>query len=146
VAEPITVKATINAPVEKVWEYYNSPEHVTKWNNASPDWHTPKAENDLRVGGSFVYRMEPKVQPEGLKEGDERAGFDFGGTYEEVIEKSLMKYVMGDGRAVTVKMNEVEGKTDVSVTFDPENENAPEFQKEGWQGILDNFKNYVEAH
>ena len=56
----ITVENTINAPVEKVWEYWTKPEHITQWNNASDDWHTPRAENDLRVGGSFVSRMEAK--------------------------------------------------------------------------------------
>src|SRR5688572_11512578 len=91
----ITVDTTINAPIEKVWELYNTPEHVTKWNNASEDWHTPKAENDLTVGGKFVYRMESK------ETGD---GFDFGGTYTEVVENSLIKYTMSDNREVTVEM------------------------------------------
>ncbi len=31
----ITVENTINAPVQKVWEYWTKPEHITKWNNAS---------------------------------------------------------------------------------------------------------------
>jgi uncharacterized protein YndB with AHSA1/START domain len=133
--EKITVQTTINAPIAKVWEFYNSPEHVTKWNSPSPDWHTPKAENDLKAGGKFVYRMEAK---------DGSGGFDFGGTYDEVVENNLIKYTMDDERKVEVKMQEVDGKTNVSVTFDPENENAPEFQQAGWQSILDSFRRYVE--
>lgn len=135
---PITVEADINAPIEKIWEFYNTPEHITKWNSPSNDWHTPKAENDLKTGGKFLYRMEAK---------DGSTGFDFGGTYTEVIENSLMKYTMDDGRKVVVEMSqENDNPTKVVVTFDPENENAPEFQKQGWQGILDNFKKYVESN
>ena len=42
----ITVETTINAPVEKVWQYWTEPKHIVQWNNASDDWHTPQAEND----------------------------------------------------------------------------------------------------
>lgn len=136
---PITVKATINVPVEKVWEYYNSPNHVTKWNNASEDWHTPHAENNLEVGGTFLYRMEAK---------DESAGFDFEGTYEQVDANASLAYVMSDGRKVTVTFEEQDNNksTLVTVTFDPESENDPEFQQQGWQAILNNFKKYVESN
>src|ERR1043166_4787307 len=77
----ITVEATVNAPLEKVWEYWTKPEHITKWNHASDDWHSPHAENDLRVGGSFLARMEAK---------DGSFGFDFGGVYDDVQEN---KYI-----------------------------------------------------
>lgn len=135
---PITVKATVNAPVEKVWDYYNSPDHVTKWNNASEDWHTPTASNNLEVGGTFSYRMEAK---------DGSAGFDFEGTYEQVDANAGLSYVMSDGRKVKVTFESKENNTttDVTVIFDPETENAPEFQQQGWQAILDNFKKYVES-
>ncbi len=135
-AEPITVEATINAPIQKVWEFYNSPEHIMQWNSPSPDWHTTKAENDLQAEGKFLFRMEAK---------DGSGGFDFGGTYDEVVESNLIKYTMGDNRKVEIRMVEESGQTKVTVTFDPENENTPEFQKAGWQGILDNFKRYVES-
>lgn len=133
----ITVTAQINAPAEKVWEYYNDPEHVKQWNNASEDWHTPRAENDLRIGGSFTYRMEAR---------DGSAGFDFGGTYDAVEEKQFMQYTMTDGRVVQVKFTENDGMTEIEVTFDPEAENELEFQRQGWQSILDNFKQYVESN
>lgn len=135
-SQSLTIETTINAPLQKVWELYNAPEHVIKWNTPSPDWHTPKAENDLRTGGKFVYRMEAK---------DGSAGFDFGGTYTEVVEGSSFTYTMDDARKVTVIMTEENGKTKVAVTFDLENENTPEKQREGWQAILDNFKQYVES-
>jgi uncharacterized protein YndB with AHSA1/START domain len=133
----ITVQAIINAPIEKVWEFWTTPEHIMKWNNASDDWHTPRAENDLRTGGTFLSRMEAK---------DGSAGFDFGGVYDEVKNNELIAYTMGDGRKVTVtftKNNDVE--TEVIETFDAESTNSIEMQRGGWQSILDNFKKYVEA-
>src|SRR5947207_8159342 len=89
----ITIESTIKAPVEKVWKLWTSPEHITKWNNASDDWHTPRAENDLRVGGKFLSRMEAK---------DGSFGFDFGGEYDEVKTNKRITYTMGDGRKVEV--------------------------------------------
>jgi uncharacterized protein YndB with AHSA1/START domain len=56
----ITVETTVNSSKEKVWECWIEPKHITQWNNASDDWHTPFAENDLRVGGRFLSRMEAK--------------------------------------------------------------------------------------
>ena len=132
----ITVKNIIQAPVEKVWEYYTAPEHVTQWNNASEDWHTPTAENDLRAGGSFKYRMEAK---------DGSMGFDFGGVYDAVKTNELIAYTMGDGRKASVHFTGNGNETSVAVTFDPENQHPLEFQRDGWQSILDNFKKYVEA-
>lgn len=136
--DQITVEATINAPVKKVWDYYNLPEHIIKWNSADVTWHTPRATNNLVTGGEFSYRMEPKDNPAG--------GFDFGGKYDEVVDLSSMKYTMEDGRKVSVSMTSEGEQTKVTVTFDPENENAPEFQKQGWQSILNNFKSYTEAN
>ncbi len=87
----ITVTATINANPEKVWEFWTQPEHITQWNNASDDWHTPFAENDLTVGGKFKSRMEAK---------DGSMGFDFGGVYDEVVPHQLISYSLEDGRTV----------------------------------------------
>ena len=131
----VTVKATVNAPVEKIWEYWTEPKHITKWNNASDDWHTPIAENDLTVGGKFLTRMEAK---------DGSFGFDFGGIYDEVKLNEVISYTMGDGRKVTITFNGQGNETEVIETFDAETSNPVEMQQAGWQAILDNFKKYVE--
>ena len=134
----ITVTATINAPIDKVWKLYTEPKHITKWNNASADWHTPWAKNDLKVGGRFVSRMEAK---------DGSAGFDFGGTYNEVKTNKQLSYIIdGDKRKVSVTFSEAGANTKVTVTFDPENENPEEVQRDGWQSILNNFKKYIEGN
>jgi uncharacterized protein YndB with AHSA1/START domain len=131
----ITVKTTVSAPMNEVWKIWTSPEHIVKWNNASDDWHTPAAENDLREGGKFVYRMEAK---------DGSFGFAFSGIYEEVIENSKIAYVLEDQRKVIISFEETEQGVLVTEMFDPEQENSIELQKNGWQAILDNFKKYAE--
>src|SRR5215213_10294727 len=100
----LVVESTINAPVEKVWDYWTKPEHITKWANASDDWHTPRAENDLRTGGSFSSRMEAK---------DGSMGFDFAGVYDEVRNNEYIEYTMGDGRKVKVTFTAHENITKV---------------------------------
>ncbi len=134
---PITIQSTINAPLEKVWKFYTTPEDIMQWNNASDDWHTPKAENDLRVGGKFVSRMEAK---------DGSMGFDFWGIYDEVKPNELIEYTMGDGRKAKVTFTANENQTTVVVAFEPEDENSRELQQGGWQAILDNFKKFTESN
>ena len=133
----LTVENIINAPVEKVWEYWTRPRHITQWNNASDEWHTPRAENDLRAGGSFVSRMEAK---------DGSMGFDFGGTYDAVKPNEYIEYTIGDGRKVTVSFTAAGNQTKVVESFEAENMNPLEMQQGGWQAILDNFKKYTEAN
>lgn len=133
----ITVKAIVNAPLEKVWIFWTTPEHIIHWNNASDDWHTPKAINDLRPNGKFNYRMEAK---------DGSFGFDFEGTYTAVKNNELIEYSLDDARKVQIRFESADNTTIVTETFDPENENSLELQQTGWQAILDNFKKYTETN
>lgn len=132
----ITVETTVVLPIETVWKLWTSPEHITKWNNASPDWHTPRAENDLRPGGKFLSRMEAK---------DGSFGFDFWGVYDEVIKNEKIAYTMGDGRKAKIIFSNNGKETKITESFEPENENPAEMQRGGWQAILNNFKKYAEA-
>lgn len=132
----ITVEATINAPVEKVWQAWNTPGDIVKWNTPDPSWHCPSSENDLRVNGTFKNRMEAK---------DGSFGFDFEGMYDKVDLNREIAYTMPDGRKVDTLFTEEGGMTTLVTTFDPETQNDPEFQKQGWQAILDNFVKYVES-
>lgn len=133
----ITVAATIAADIKKVWDYYTKPEHITQWNFADESWHCPAAENDLKVGGKMKSRMEAK---------DGSFGFDFEATYDEVIEHKKITYTIADGRQATTVFEDLGGQTRVTIAFDAESENPADMQQAGWQAILDNFKNYVEAH
>ncbi len=134
--EAITIEQTIRAKAQKVWDFWNAPEHVINWCHASDDWGVNGAENDLRVGGRFKTVMAAK---------DGSFSFDFGGIYTEVEPSRRLAYTMDDGRKVSVDFAEDGDSTMVTETFDPETENSPEMQKNGWQAILDNFKKYVES-
>ncbi len=131
----ITVKVTVSAPASMVWKYWTTPEDIIKWNNASDDWHTPRANNKVCVGGSFNYRMEAK---------DGSTGFDFEGKYDNVILHRKIEYTLVDRRKVEVIFTESDNQTEVTETFETENINPIDLQRNGWQAILDNFKKYVE--
>jgi len=133
----ITVEVTVNAPVEKVWKHFTAPESITQWNNASEDWHTPRAENDLRPGGKFSSRMEAK---------DGSMGFDFWGIYDAVVVNKFISYTMGDGRKAEITFIKEDNGVKVTTIFEAETENSIELQRGGWQAILDNFKKYTGSH
>lgn len=133
----ITIETDIQAPVEKVWKYWTQPEHIVNWSYASEDWHTPAAENDLREGGKFKSTMAAK---------DGSMSFDFGGVYTRVNEHKVIEYTLDDNRTVAVTFSSEGNTTKVVETFEAESENPVEFQKSGWQAILDNFKKYTEEN
>ncbi|MDX2130416.1 MAG: SRPBCC domain-containing protein [Chloroherpetonaceae bacterium] len=131
----ISVDVTVNQPREAVWRCWTLPEFICQWNQASEDWHTPKAINDFRIGGKFIYTMASK---------DGAESFDFEGIYTEIKPLELIRYEMLDGRKVEVKFLEQNGRTTLIETFDPETENPVELQKQGWQSILESFKKVAE--
>lgn len=133
-ATKITVSATIQAPIEKIWDSYTNPKHIVNWNFADPSWHCPCAENDMRIGGTYKARMEAK---------DGSFGFDFEAIYTEIDQYKSFSYEF-EGRTVTVLFNNMGNYTEVIVSFDPEKENPIDMQKAGWQLILNNFKSYTE--
>lgn len=137
IAQAITVQTTINAPISRVWDCWNKPEHITGWAFASEDWEAPAAENDLRVGGKFKTAMAAK---------DKSAGFDFTGTYTAVKPNEMIEYDIDDCRHVKVEFKNMPDGVRISETFDPDNEYPQEMQRSGWQAILDNFRKYVEGN
>ena len=131
----ITVEALVKANLDSVWDAWNNPDDINRWNAASQDWHTTQSSVDLREGGKFSARMEAK---------DGSEGFDFEGTYTRVVPQQVIEYRLGDGREVKVQFSQVADRVRVRETFEPETENDPEVQRDGWQAILDNFARHVE--
>jgi uncharacterized protein YndB with AHSA1/START domain len=129
----ITVETIVAAAIEEVWRAYTTPEDIEQWNAASEDWQTTAATVDLRVGGAFSSRMEAK---------DGSAGFDFAGTYTQIVPHQLIAYTLGE-RAARVEFTESSSGVRVRVTFDGEPTHSREQQRDGWQAILDNFARYV---
>lgn len=131
----VTIEATVNAPIEKVWKYWIEPQHITKWAFASDDWHAPAAENDLREGGKFSTTMAAK---------DGSFSFDFAGVYDKVETHKLIAYTIGDGRKVVTEFIPAGNQTRIVGKFEAEEENSIDMQRAGWQAILDNFKKHAE--
>ena len=132
----ITVKTSVQGDIDKVWNYWTKPEHITNWNFASDEWCCPSAKNDLKANGTFSWRMEAK---------DGSMGFDFEGTYEKIVDKELISYKMADGRKVEIEFTQNGNEIQISETFDAEGTNSVEQQRTGWQAILENFKKYTES-
>jgi len=133
---PITVTVIVNATPERAWKAFTSPASITKWNFASEDWHCPRAENDLREGGAFCYRMEAR---------DGSWGFDFEGNFLKLSPPANLQYSLGPDREVVVQFVQEGEQTRVSQSFTPEATHSLEQQRAGWQSILDNYKKYLEA-
>ncbi len=133
--EKVVVETVVNAPINEVWRAYSNPDDIVRWNYASDDWHAPSSTVDLRPGGEFSTRMEAR---------DGSEGFDFAGTYTNVVDQELIEYRFGE-RQASVEFDEVDGGVRVRVSFDPEQEFPLEQQRAGWQAILDNFRRHVET-
>ena len=133
----VTVSTTIIAPLEKVWDLFTDPLHIIHWNHASDDWQTSYAESDLRPGGAFLSRMEAR---------DGSEGFDFSGRFTDVVPGKSIAYTLDDGRNVDILFRETAGRTLVMESFETEDINSAELQRDGWQAILDNFRKYVEGY
>lgn len=131
----ITVSTIVNAPIDVVWTSWVEPQHITKWCQASDDWHAPFAENDPKTGGKFKTTMAAK---------DGSFSFDFEGVYNKVDEKKSIEYDIADGRKVRITFNAKGDTTEIIETFEAENTHPVEMQRSGWQAILDNFKKYTE--
>lgn len=132
----ITIETEINSSLEKVWNAWTKAEHIINWNFASPEWHCPKAINNLEVGETFVYTMAAK---------DGSFSFDFSGKYTKIELHKMIEYVLEDKRKVKIHFLEKDGKVNISESFEAEGTNADEMQRAGWQAILENFKNYTES-
>lgn len=133
---PITVETTVNAPPADVWRAYGSPEAITQWNFASPAWHCPSAQVDLRPGGRHLARMEAR---------DGSMGFDYEGVYETVEPKRTLGLRLTDGRLVKTTFESTGGGTVVRTGVDPDEAAPADMQRAGWQAILDNYAELSRA-
>lgn len=132
----IDIETIVRAEVGDVWDAWNNPEEIKRWNAASDDWHTTKSEVDLRKGGTFSSRMEAK---------DGSIGFDFSGTYTKIVPYELIEYELEDGRSVSVHFIVIDGAVRICQSFEAEGEMDPEQQRSGWQSILNRFTRYVQS-
>jgi uncharacterized protein YndB with AHSA1/START domain len=135
-ATNITINTLVNARIDKVWVAWTEPQHITRWNYASEDWHCPAAENDVRPGGKLKWTMAAK---------DNSITFDFEGTYTHIEPNHTIEYVVADGRHVKITFRQEEDGIRVTETFEAESLHPVEMQKAGWQAILENFRKHTEG-
>ena len=131
----IEVKTTVPASINVAWDLFTNPKHITRWNYATDEWYCPFAANNLLKDGTFNYRMEAR---------DGSAGFNFSGKYDKVNHEEILDFTLNDGRKVKVIFIPDGISTKITEAFETDSQYDPEMQKNGWQAILDNFKNYVE--
>ena len=62
----VRIERTFDAPAEAVFDAWTSPEVMRRWFHCEPDWETPQAEVDLRVGGEVRVVMR---RPDGTEIG-----------------------------------------------------------------------------
>ncbi len=134
--DALIVETLVEVPLSTAWQIWTEPEHITQWNRASRDWHSPRASNDLRPGGRFNYRME-------AREGN--FGFDFCGCYDVVEHEKRIAYTIDDQRKVEIEFIAEPGGVRIREQFEAESLHSTEQQQSGWQAILDNFKRYAES-
>lgn len=133
---PLEIETTVQADPKKVWQLWSEPSHIENWNSPSDEWHTTQAENDIKTGGKFKNRMEAT---------DKSTGFDFEGTYDEVVPEQLIRYHITDGRKVVITFKQTKTGMHIQEAFEAETENPRALQQKGWQAILSNFKRYAES-
>ena len=131
----LMTEAHIDAPIEIVWRAFNDPADILMW-DASDDWRTTWAANDLQIGGRLKLRIEPR---------HDGVGFDFAATYTNVEPMRLIEWRTDDDRHVRVEFSETEAGVVVHQTFDAEPTASVDEQRQDWQGVLDNFARHITA-
>lgn len=132
----ILAEVIVPAPIQAVWRAFNDPAEIVGW-DASDEWHTIRASNDLRVGGQLNLRIEAKA---------ETSGFDFSAIYTRVEPNHLIEWrQMSDNRLVCVTFAEHGAGTVVRQTFDADPTIPHDEERAEWQGVLDNFRRHVTA-
>lgn len=133
----ISIETHVNVPIHRCWQLWTRPIHIMRWNHASEDWTTTWVENDVMLGGRFLWRMEAR---------DGSEGFDFSGVYDEIRPQELITARLDDGRNIRITFRSEGDSVHITEVFEPEVQNPEEMQREGWQAILDNFRKFAEAY
>lgn len=132
----ITASVKVNVPIDLAWKLWSTPADIMQWNMPYDNWHCPRVENDLSIGGKFLFRMETK---------DASEGFDHAGTYDQVIANELIGYTGNDGRKSIINFEADGNSTLITEAFEPDKITPIPLQKEFCQSVLDKFKHYAET-
>jgi uncharacterized protein YndB with AHSA1/START domain len=139
----LRVERTFHGTARAVFEAFTSPEVMKRWWHAGPDWETPVAEVDLRVGGGFRVTMR---RPNG-EEYTGRAEY----TVVDPPRRLAFTWTWegdddfgGGGSLVEVEFEEGEGTTTVVLTHSGlAGEESARSHTEGWEEVLANLSTKV---
>jgi uncharacterized protein YndB with AHSA1/START domain len=133
----VRIERTFDAPAEAVFDAWTSAEVLRRWFHVAPDWDTPEAEVDLRVGGKVRVVMR---RPDGTEIGAS-------GEYTEIDRphRIAMTWTFADDpsnqQVIELSFSESEGSTTVVMINSGISTDARrDAQHDGWQGCLDELE------
>jgi uncharacterized protein YndB with AHSA1/START domain len=138
----LRIERTFAAAAEDVFDAWTSPEVMRRWFHCGPDWETPQADVDLRVGGRVRVVMR---RPDGRE-----AGAHGEYTLVERPRRLAMSWTFEDDPAneqlIELFFSESEGSTTVlMVNSGISTEERREAQDWGWRACLQELQRVVEA-
>jgi uncharacterized protein YndB with AHSA1/START domain len=133
----VRIERTFAAGAEEVFDAWTSPEVMRRWFHCAPDWETPVAEVDLRVGGRVRIVMR---QPDGTEAGA-RGQY----TLIDRPRRLAMAWTFDDDPAneqlIELSFSESEGSTTVLlVNSRISSDDRRRGQDWGWRGCLDELE------
>lgn len=141
----MTIRRTINAPRQRVFDAWTQPEHLKNWWRANPEWSTEIADVDLQVGGQ--YRL-------GMRDPEQEGPFVCFGEFLEITPPEKLVYTwsweapaMDVGKTlVTVEFLEKGDAAEIVLTHErfPSAEAASKHH-EGWLACINHCAALVES-
>jgi uncharacterized protein YndB with AHSA1/START domain len=136
-AYTVRIERTFGAPAEAVFDAWTSAEVMRRWFHVAPDWETPEAEVDLRVGGTVRVVMQ---RPDGTQAG---ARGEY--TLIERPHRLEMTWTFDDEpsnrQRIELSFSESEGSTTVvMVNSGISTEERRAGQHRGWHGCFDELQ------
>jgi uncharacterized protein YndB with AHSA1/START domain len=130
----VRIERTFAASAEDVFDAWTSPEVMRRWFHPAPDWATPEADVDLRVGGKVRVVMR---RPDGTQ-----TGAHGGYTLIDRPHRLVMTWTFDDDpsneQLIELSFSEAEGSTTVlMVNSSISTDERRDSQDEGWRGCLD---------
>jgi uncharacterized protein YndB with AHSA1/START domain len=133
----LRIERTFAASAEDVFDAWTSPEVMRRWLHCAPDWDTPQAEVDLRVGGTVRVVMRKPDGSEVHAQGEY--------TLIDRPHRLVMTWTFDDDPAneqlIELSFSESEGSTTVlMVNSDISTDERRDAQDAGWRGCLDQLE------
>jgi uncharacterized protein YndB with AHSA1/START domain len=141
-AREVRIERTFDASPEEVFDAWTSPEVMRRWFHVGPDWETPEAEVDLRVGGKFRVRMRRPNGTEAV----------IAGEYTEIDRPHTLVLTCtfsddpGNEQLVELRFSESAGSTTVVlVNSGISTDERRDAQDDGWHGCFDQLERVLAA-